>query len=421
MTPEEKDGYKGRIDQAQTKEDVDAIVLEAQKENAKKKVDDMTNLTDQEKKDAKDAIDNATNKGEVDKAVEDAQNKQDERQSLDAYKDNAKRKIDALDKLTPEEKDGYKGRVDQAQTKEEVDAIVLEALKENAKRKVADLNNLTEAEKENADQAIDNANNEREVNDAIADAERRNDDHRRDYEDYRYNRPLPFGPFYFGYNSQKPEEPKTQAKPELKVRKAYIKGYPDGTFRTEGKITRAEAASMIANLAGLDVSNTSNPGFKDTTDGWYNAAINAMIKKNLMEGDGNGNFRPNEPITRGEFARALFYIDKANSSKTTLKDIEGHKYQEAIERAYANGHINGYPDGTFRPDAPITRAEAVKILNHFDGRKVNENTFAIVSSDLRKFKDLNESHWAYYEILAACNTYSSSILPNGFEVISKIY
>ena len=222
------------------------------------------------------------------------------------------------------------------------------------------------------------------------------------------------GHWWFGGGSFKPVETEEQVidKTEHGIHIAYIFGYKDHTFRCEGKITRAEAASMIAHIAKLDLSDNSKPDFKDTPSSWYNAAINAMVKKNLMFADKNGNFRPNEPITRGEFARAIQFIDKENKKEAPFMDIKGHEFEEAINQAYANGRIAGYPDGTFKPDESITRAEAVTILNNFDGRMVRERGIEDVKKDLIKFTDLKPSHWAYYEIIEASNSHAYSRISN---------
>ncbi|UHR02440.1 S-layer homology domain-containing protein [Peptoniphilus sp. GNH] len=185
----------------------------------------------------------------------------------------------------------------------------------------------------------------------------------------------------------------------------YLYGYKDHTVRPEGLITRAEAAALIARLANLDMSNKAKPNFKDTKSAWYNKAINAVVAKNLMFADKNGNFRPSEPITRGEFARALFFIDKKNDKVAPFADVKGHIYEEAINQAYGNDRIKGYADGSFKPDATITRAEAATILNHYANRSVTSEGLAKVHKDVVKFKDINENHWAYYEIMEAANTY----------------
>ena len=185
----------------------------------------------------------------------------------------------------------------------------------------------------------------------------------------------------------------------------YLYGYVDKTVRPEGMITRSEAAALIARLANLDMSDKTKPNFKDTPSAWYNSAINAMVSRNLMFADKNGNFRPNEPITRGEFARALYYIDKKNDKVAPFADVKGHEFEEAINQAYGNGRIAGYPDGTFKPDAKIQRAEAARILNQYADRNVNLVGMANVKRDLVRFTDINESHWAYCEVMEAANSH----------------
>lgn len=195
----------------------------------------------------------------------------------------------------------------------------------------------------------------------------------------------------------------------------YLYGYVDGTVRPEGFITRCEAAALIARLANLDMTNADKPNFPDTPSAWYNTAINAVVAKNLMFADANGNFRPQEPITRGEFARALYYIDRHNDEVAPFEDIKGHIYEAAINQAYGNGLINGYLDGTFKPDAPIQRAEATKILNKYANRGVDHDGLSLVRQDLIHFTDIDESHWAYYEIMEAANTHEYE------RVVSTLY
>ena len=195
----------------------------------------------------------------------------------------------------------------------------------------------------------------------------------------------------------------------------YLYGYVDGTVRPEGFITRCEAAALIARLANLDMTNADKPNFPDTPSAWYNTAINAVVAKNLMFADANGNFRPQEPITRGEFARALYYIDRHNDEVAPFEDIKGHIYEAAINQAYGNGLINGYLDGTFKPDAPIQRAEATKILNKYANRGVDHDGLSLVRQDLIHFTDIDERHWAYYEIMEAANTHEYE------RVVSTLY
>ena len=203
----------------------------------------------------------------------------------------------------------------------------------------------------------------------------------------------------------KPEPIKPEPILEWGVHHRYMYGYPDGSVRPEGLMTRAEAAALIARLAELDMSNTSKPNFNDTPSAWYNSAINIMTKLDLMFADDDGDFRPNEAITRAEFARALYSIDKKNDKVAPFADVRGHKYEAAINQAYGNDRISGYPDGSFKPDNNITRAEAARILNHFAGRKATYEGTYEVRPDLIRFTDLDQSHWAFWEIMEATNTH----------------
>ena len=215
------------------------------------------------------------------------------------------------------------------------------------------------------------------------------------------------GTYYKGSTLIMPDRASEPAKPAMEIGRhiRYLYGYEDRTVRPQGKITRAEAAALIARLAELDMSDKSKPDFADTPSAWYNSAINIMVKKDLMFGDKNGNFRPSEPITRGEFARALLYIDAKNDKVAPFADVKGHQFEAAINQAFGNGRINGYPDGTFRPDDYIQRAEAARMLNQYANRGTTLEGMAPVAKDLARFTDIDESHWAYCEIMEAANSH----------------
>lgn len=184
----------------------------------------------------------------------------------------------------------------------------------------------------------------------------------------------------------------------------YIYGYEDKTIRPEGKLTRAEAVAMLLRLVGADLSNKSKLDFVDTPSAWYNGALNAAMKKKLLIADGN-KLRPNEPITRGEFAYALSKMDSMNDAKAPYRDIRGHVFEDAINQEYGNGRIKGYPDGTFKPDNNLTRAEAATLLNNFARRRVTQAGLVKVKDKVKVFPDIDESHWAYYEIVEAGHTH----------------
>ena len=193
---------------------------------------------------------------------------------------------------------------------------------------------------------------------------------------------------------------------ETAIHKLYINGYEDSSFKPEGNMTRAEAAAMLARLQGLDLSNSARPGFIDVRSGWYNSVINAVVNAGYMKGYPDGTFRPNGKITRAEFAQMIKAIDKANTGMAPFADAKGHWAEAAINQAYANKRITGYPDGTFRPNNNITRAEAVTVFNKLYDRSVGLTGLRDVSNNIAPFVDVNASHWAYYEIVEASNTHT---------------
>ena len=195
-------------------------------------------------------------------------------------------------------------------------------------------------------------------------------------------------------------------KHETAIHKAYIFGYEDSTFRPEGNMTRAEAAAMLARLQGLDLSNSARPNFVDVRSGWYNAVINAVVNAGYMKGYPDGTFRPDGKITRAEFTQMIKAIDKANTGMAPFADVKGHWAEAAINQAYANARIKGYPDGTFRPNNHITRAEAVTVFNKLYDRSVGLTGLRDVLTGIVPFNDVNVSHWAYYDIIEASNTHT---------------
>ncbi|MCD1147563.1 S-layer homology domain-containing protein, partial [Peptoniphilus sp. KCTC 25270] len=192
---------------------------------------------------------------------------------------------------------------------------------------------------------------------------------------------------------------------EIKTHIAYIFGYPDGSVQPDGNMTRAEAAAMLARLMGYDLSNDNAPNFSDTPSGWYNSVINAVVSKGLMQGYPDGSFHPNAQITRAEFAQMIKNIDKANNAEAPFADVQGHWAEAAIDQASGNGRINGYPDGTFKPNNNITRAEAAKVLNSLFDRMVRNRGLVDVMKDARQFTDLYGNHWGYYDMIEATNTH----------------
>lgn len=192
---------------------------------------------------------------------------------------------------------------------------------------------------------------------------------------------------------KKADDKKAQEKPSTATITGYINGYPDGTFRPGKSMTRAEAASILAKLQRLPLTDSSKPAFSDA-DGWYNAVINAVVKAGYMKGYPDGSFKPDKPISRAEFATMLSHFMSAKTASNPFTDTNGNWAKEAIDKAYAQGIIKGYEDNTFRPAADVSRAEAVAMVNR---------TFNIKKAgDVKNpFTDISPSHWAYEDILAA--------------------
>ena len=214
-----------------------------------------------------------------------------------------------------------------------------------------------------------------------------------------------FGPIYF-----KPKE-------KLELHKAYIFGYPTGNLLPEGKITRAEACAIAIRLKEIPATDMTKADYQDLEENaWYLPYINEALKLNLLDASEN-RLRPNDPITRAEMARLLAPIDKDNDIKSDFKDIIGHKYEKEINKAYGNGRIIGYPDGTFKPDNDITRAEAVKMFNNIFLRCPDVVYIDAKENILKKFNDLSKKHWAYYELVEAANTHEYKRKPKSIEEI----
>ena len=197
----------------------------------------------------------------------------------------------------------------------------------------------------------------------------------------------------------------------------YIFGYPDDTIRPDGDMTRAEAIAVVARLQKLDLSDKTSNIYKDTKAGmWYNAAINAAFREGyLLEKEGE-NIRPNDKITRAELALLISHIDKKNDKVAPFEDVKGHKFESAINQAYGNERIKGYPDGTFKPDNSITRAEVATMLNKLYDRYPDKNFIDANQNLVHNYKDMSyKGHWGYYELVEAYHTHKFARLANNME------
>lgn len=203
-----------------------------------------------------------------------------------------------------------------------------------------------------------------------------------------------------------------EAKVAAKVNSpSYIAGYPDGTFKPGKEVTRAEAVRMFVTLVneGKELPKNPTTKFKDANNKWYSDEINFAVSKGFISGYSDGTFKPNQGITRAEFAQMIaVFVKDGYPGSSNFKDVKGHWASNAIDQLYGNKTIKGFPDGTFKPDQKLTRAEAVTVLNSVFGRNTKSTSFANVNTNsLKKFSDVPMSHWAYYEIIDASNGHNA--------------
>ncbi len=198
--------------------------------------------------------------------------------------------------------------------------------------------------------------------------------------------------------------------------KAYVIGYPDGTFRADGYMTRAEAAAIFARLISeaKDESIRANASFDDISSrDWYYSYVAYLKKYDVIEGYEDDTFRPENKVTRAEFvAMAVRYYDITDDvdySTTTSKysDLSsGHWAAKDISYATSKDWLNGYADGSFKPDNSITRAEVVAVVNRVTGRIADEKYITKNYTKLNRFTDLKDNgFWAYGDIMEAANTH----------------
>ncbi len=192
--------------------------------------------------------------------------------------------------------------------------------------------------------------------------------------------------------------------------RAYLKGYEDETVRPDGNITRAEAVTIYSRLkeqsSKVEASDVSK--FSDVdAEGWYKSYIDYAVENGVIDGYEDGSFKPDAAITRAEFSKILAKTFEEAEGESSFSDVpEGHWAKGAIDVLFTNKKIDGYEDGTFAPDKAITRAEAVKILNRIYERSTDKDSFAHIDAEaVKSFGDLPEEHWAYYEILDAANNH----------------
>ena len=189
---------------------------------------------------------------------------------------------------------------------------------------------------------------------------------------------------------------------------AYVIGYPDGKVHPKGNISRAETATIFFRLLKADIRDgnlTADNGFSDVANGqWHNKAISTMAKLGIVKGRRADSFDPDASITRAEFAAICARFNtKPVENNGSFSDISGHWAENEIERAAAFGWISGYPDGTFRPDARITRAEAMTMINRVLCRMPQSESDLLDS--MVTWPDNKPSDWHYLAVQEATNSH----------------
>lgn len=203
-----------------------------------------------------------------------------------------------------------------------------------------------------------------------------------------------------------------KATPKLNTRDhfAYVQGYPDGTVKPAGSITRAEVAAILFRLMDADSRSlyySTASGFRDVdSTKWYNTYVATLNNAGVITDSRTGYFRPNDAITRAELAAMLAQFAEKKSAAIYFSDVSaGYWAANAIALTANLGWINGYPDGTFGPDKTVTRAELMAMVNRATGR-APESTGALLSG-MKTWKDnADTARWYYLDVQEATNSHT---------------
>lgn len=205
---------------------------------------------------------------------------------------------------------------------------------------------------------------------------------------------------------------KNETAPKLNTRDhfAYVQGYPDGTVKPAGSITRAEVAAILFRLMDADSRSlyySTASGFRDVdSTKWYNTYVATLNNAGVITDSRTGYFRPNDAITRAELAAMLAQFAEKKSAAIYFSDISaGYWAANAIALTANLGWINGYPDGTFGPDKTVTRAELMAMVNRATGR-APKSTSALLSG-MKTWKDnADTARWYYLDVQEATNSHT---------------
>lgn len=193
---------------------------------------------------------------------------------------------------------------------------------------------------------------------------------------------------------------------------AYVQGYPDGTVKPAGNITRAETAAILFRLmddASRKTYYSTKSGFRDVaSSSWYNTYVATLNNAGVITDSSNGYFRPNEAITRAELAAMLAKFSETTGAANYFNDVSAKYWAaNAIAICAKLGWITGYPDGTFRPDKNVTRAELMAMINRATGR-APKSADAFLPG-MKTWIDNTSDKWYYLDVQEATNSHSYTV------------
>ena len=193
---------------------------------------------------------------------------------------------------------------------------------------------------------------------------------------------------------------------------AYVQGYPDGTVKPTGNITRAETAAILFRLMDEGSRKTyysTKSGFRDVATGsWYNTYVATLNNAGVITDSSNGYFRPNEAITRAELAAMLANFTETAGAANYFNDVSARYWAaNAIAICAKLGWITGYPDGSFRPDRNVTRAELMAMINRATGR-APKSADAFLPG-MKTWSDNTADKWYYLDVQEATNSHSYTV------------
>ena len=198
---------------------------------------------------------------------------------------------------------------------------------------------------------------------------------------------------------------------------AYVVGYPDGTVYPQKNITRAEVATIFFRLLKdetREANMTKSNGYNDMKDGaWYTCAVSTLSKMGIIKGYEDGSFKPDASISRAEFAAIAARFDPdGNKTPATFSDVSSHWAKDEISIAANHGWVKGYEDGSFKPDQKITRAETMTLVNRVLKRL--PETKDDLHKDMKTWPDnQNESAWFYLAVQEATNSHYQKLKKDG--------